>query len=263
MRVPLGGGSATTIAAGDAYNIIVSATSLYWLSGGDIVTEPVGGGSPTTLVTSTTQGSAVLDPGLFAVDSTNIYWSESWEGTGPPYGWGIVKQPLGGGSATTLASGAQGGTYARAIAVEGGSIYWLLTSGGTGGSVLMVPVGGGTTTTLASDSVGTPQAMAVDATSVYWSDNATIFKMALTGGVPTTLASQQNYPSSIAVDATSIYWTNGSSIGGTTMKAPLTGGSPTTLASSQTQPGGIAVDATSVYWANDNDPGQVMRAPKQ
>ena len=68
------------------------------------------------------------------------------------------------------------------------------------------------------------------------------------GGAPIVLASGQVFPNAIAVDATSVYWTTGS--GGSVMKVPLTGGVPTTLASGQATPDGIAVDATSVYWVN-------------
>ncbi len=62
----------------------------------------------------------------------------------------------------------------------------------------------------------------------------------------TTIASAQALPQAIAVDATGVYWTNRGD--GTVMKLPAGGAIPTTLASCQDEPMRIALDATSVYW---------------
>ena len=123
--------------------------------------------------------------------------------------------------------------------------------------------GGGTSTTLASDQAG-PGFIAVDPTTVYFTnDDGTVMKMAIGGGSVTILASGQGLPSGIAVAGTNVYWANqgtfvNSYYDGTVMKVAIGGGSVTTLASNQADPSGIAVDGTSVYWTNYRD-GTVMK----
>ena len=120
----------------------------------------------------------------------------------------VMKVPLGGGTATTLATGAPG---SNGIAVDAMNVYWTVASANDGGgSVMSVPIGGGSPTLLASAS--TPTSLAVDSTSAYWIDTGTsrIMKVALDGGAPTVLAGENG--NDLAIDSTSVYWTTGSQV---------------------------------------------------
>jgi predicted RNase H-like HicB family nuclease len=170
-----------------------------------------------------------------------------------------------------------------AIAASSAGVYWLdFTRDGesplTHATTLMnVPSCGGTPITLAAGKGsdgdlgnGAPQAIALDATSVYWLDAfgdlplgfGNVMKLPLEGGEPKTLVSGQLVPYAIAVDATSVYWTDrgGPPRSGTVMKLPLGGGTPITLASGRTAPTGIALDESSVYWLDDSG-DTVMKMP--
>ena len=59
----------------------------------------------------------------------------------------------------------------------------------------------------------------------------------------------------MAVDSTSVYWTNAAS--GTVLRCPITAcvATPVTIAAGQASPSGIAADAQGVYWANTGSNG--------
>jgi hypothetical protein len=150
------------------------------------------------------------------------------------------------------------------FAVLCGSAIWLVMAFACcGGHNDRTPAADANPVTLASGQGG-PWAIAIDQTSVYWTNTlaGSVMKVALGGGAPTTLASGLNLPWAIAVDATSVYWSDGFAV----TSLPLNGGMPFTLASWQLQkPVDIAVDATSVYSTNENvddaHGGTVMKMP--
>jgi hypothetical protein len=113
MKVPIGGGTPITLAAGQSSpgGIVVSGTTVFWTiflppSSGAVRSVGIGGSPYTTLAAS----AAPVGP--LATDGTSLYWSAST----------VVKVGIAGGTPISIPSGA--GTQPGAIAVDATSVYW-------------------------------------------------------------------------------------------------------------------------------------------
>src|SRR5262249_46310213 len=133
---------------------------------------PIGGGNAVQLASG---GS----PSLIAADSQNVYWADTISGD-------LARVPVNGGNAVTIASSANISAYfTQALVANGLYVYWLngpTTSpdGGVvaGGAVMRVQATGGPTQTIALAQF--PKSLAIDSTSVYWTDATagTVMKVA-------------------------------------------------------------------------------------
>jgi hypothetical protein len=178
------GGGSTVLAPIDfgVESMTADANNVYWATASsgdpgaptDIMRLPVPGGTP-VLVAATRSGLGPVDN--MAVDTTSVYWTTASGGgvEGTADGT-VMKAPIGGGPAVTLAS-IKAGPYG--IAVDATSVYWISGAGaGSGEGVFKLPLNGGTPIALASGQSGS-RGIAVDATSVYWTNSdGTVMKTA-------------------------------------------------------------------------------------
>jgi hypothetical protein len=197
LKVGLSGGMPMALASVECPGAIaIDSTSLYWADycAGLISKIELSGGTPVTLAS----GQYGQIAGI-AVDSTSVYWANASTGT-------VMKVGVSGGPASQLASG----YVPMSIAVDSTSVFWADDRAG----ILKVTLSGGTPVALTSKSAF---GIAVDSTRVYLATGKAVMKVALSGGTPASVGSA-GLTQYVAVDSTSVYWTD--EIAGTVMKAP-------------------------------------------
>jgi hypothetical protein len=152
---------------------------------------PLDGGPAMNLVTSGNGG-----PYVAALDSQNLYWADAFDNQ-------VVSLPITGGAIHTIASTPQ----PMNVAIDDTAIYW--TTYGPTGAVMKTAIGGGGSQTTLASNVSYPDWIVVDDNNVYVTTTGapSIIAIPKTGGAVTTLVSNQT-GTELAVDATSLYWTD-------------------------------------------------------
>ena len=137
-------------------------------------------------------------PGPYSVvvDGTNVYWTDDT-------GMDVRSVPLGGGSVTTLVTGARN---ARAMAQDASYIYWADYAASPNGNSLwrVLKTGGAATALTTYPNVGNVHSMVCDGTYVYWTDstNLDLRRVPVGGGAPTLLRTGFTNPTGLDQDAT-------------------------------------------------------------
>jgi len=278
----------------------INGTRVYWASGSSVLSVEKDGSHPLTIAsgqdapegvfaddanvfwtdigngalwranTDGTDAVALFAPsatgGLGIVaDATNVYWVATYAGEVYALSRGA---PADAGAPTVLASS---GTYAWGAAQDDTHLYWADQGGypvmnsTIPGVIMSVPKDGlAPAQTIVGGQVD-PKFVAVDATGIYWTDQAAGTALRLTPGStqPQVVFTGQQ-PFGLALDATYLYvdTVGTDNADGTVVRVAKDGsGTPVVLASGLSWPSELSVDDVAVYWANQEG-GGVMKVAK-
>jgi hypothetical protein len=234
VKVPLCGGTPTTVAAGSTgpggiRALTANASTAFWIEGPDtgpslaVRSAPLSGGIAATMIASVVGGWNGM-----AFNASNLCFADYDQ---------VLEVPLGGGAAQTLASGQP----VLSVAMDASNLYWTSTDG----LLKKEALGGGAVTTLATGAAsGGVGAMTVLGSNVYWQSDPGILVTPVGGGATTTLVASTDNIGTFVMDDANVYWTDDLD---RLQRISIHGGAATTLAVGNNM-AGIAVDATSVYW---------------
>ncbi len=249
--VPVGGGSPRKIAgnaAGWAF-FYVDATEIYYLAADGVDALPKTGGSPKNVLAAARVSVATASEGV-------VYWVENTSRAPPGVTTSALKSaPLAGGLPTTLAVFPGPSSWVAATVTP--SDVALAENG----NLTTVPLHGGTPRVI--NSTLDCQTLLGTAGGVYCAESLFLDDPPLlrvdSDGKTLEIARETANARSLAVDASNVYWANDANLGGGVVSAPRSGGKPTSFTH---DPGciAVAVDDAAVYWSEKN--GTILRASK-
>lgn len=186
-----------------AGQLAISGATIAWanqLGTNRVMRAPASGGAAVVVATGAPAPSGV------AVDATHVYW-----GTGPNNV--LYRQPLAAAAPCAMGTNCPelGPIHATNLALDGTTLYFTQLGLGSVGKIAKA---GGAVTAIATNQ-GSPQAIALDATHVYWSTSAGIRRAALTAATPCDGASCELVvdgasPTDMVLDDKAIYWAEAS-----------------------------------------------------
>ena len=163
-----------------------------------------------TIATLIVPASAAGSPQALAMDSTNLYWTDSGSGSGNGNVW---KIPMAGGTAPQNLAGGQ--TAPGGIAVSSGVVYWDV--GGYSPGIFSVAVSGGPPNLLNGTTLTAPGSIAAVGTDVFVFDGnpsasawSYIVRIPMAGGAGVSIGPLRFCGSPTLVAGTSaVYFTDG------------------------------------------------------
>jgi hypothetical protein len=233
--------------------LAVASADVLWTAGsgssGRIMACPFTGGCDATTAPLT---AGVAAPNAIATDG-----SDAWFGDGSAVRTCAITSC----APTTIAAAT---APVQALLVDGSTLYVAsgdLENGGGGlssctlpGCNPLTPVGGNT------DSVF---AIAVDATSVYWSTLEQIWRRPITGSAADAdIVVNDDEITALVSDGSALYWTVADTVQGAIRACTLPAcSSVTTVAATQATPFALTADAANLYWT-DADTSNAHTCPK-
>lgn len=222
--------------------LAVDASFVYWSDATPSIQKvPIAGGAAQQVAAIGTKSACV------AVDATGVYWVESGGDSDT-----VMKAPIAGGAPSPLASG-QHLLKGAPLVAAAGAVYWITDVYGNvdayngKNAVVRVPTAGGPVEIVTGEVMGNPGGLAVDDTSVYYSDQSGTFARLL--AMPASVVSfgqSALHGNAIALGAGHLAMNEISGIGmGDVAVFRTDGNGRTVVSQSLAQP--LAVDDRGVY----------------